>query len=402
MVALLLPSGQSVASMEGFLTIFFVIEWNWKEKLTNIREHSRLLIPWMLFFGLYVLGLGWTSNMHEGGFNVQVKLSLFLFPLIIASRRFNTRQTQILLGTFLFGLLAAGIFMLVRAAKIYYTEGVNTFYYQAFAAHMPHPSYLSMYYCTAIMILFHGILLQPFRVRPYKIAAIALCLFYSVIVFLLSSKLGILSMILLFAGYIVYSVIRFRRYVVGISAFLALVFGCIIAFKAFPEMAARLERMKQALFMSEEKIDPSAVESNRARMLVWQADYALVSRHPWTGVGTGDAKDSLVAEYRTRQMTGALHEELNAHSQLFQTAIVLGIPGLAALLLLIFFPAASAMRNQFGFAVLFALLFFLNILPESMLERQDGTLFFGFFYSLILFAIDRRCLSPLKAPPLSF
>jgi O-antigen ligase len=402
MVALLLPSGQMVASMEGFLTIFFLVEWNWKEKGRNLWNARLLLFPWLIFYGLYVAGLCWTENKAEGAFNVQVKLSLFLFPLIIASRRFDTKQTHRLLGTFLFGLIAAGIFMLVRAAYLYYSEGVNNFYYQALAAKMPHPSYLSMYYCVGIMLLFHGILLQSFKPRPWKLLAILLCVFFAVMIFLLSSKLGILSMLLLFAGYIVYAIIRFKRYVVGISALVALVLGCFIALKAFPQVAARLERMKTVLMMSDPKADPSAVESNQARLLVWQADYAVASRHAWTGVGTGDAEDSLKAEYKARGMTGAYNEGLNAHSQLFQTAIVLGIPGLLALLLLIFFPAAWALRNQYGFVVLFALLLFLNLLPESMFERQDGTLFFGFFYSLILFAIDRRSLTPLKAPPLSF
>jgi hypothetical protein len=71
------------------------------------------------------------------------------------------------------------------------------------------------------------------------------------------------------------------------------------------------------------------------------------------------------------------------------------------LLLLVLGPAVWSIRRQFGFAVLFAALFFVNIIPESMLEQQAGTLFFGFFYSLILFAADKRCLTPLKAPPLT-
>jgi hypothetical protein len=46
------------------------------------------------------------------------------------------------------------------------------------------------------------------------------------------------------------------------------------------------------------------------------------------------------------------------------------------------------------------LLFLFNCLPESMLEVQAGTLYFGFFYSLLLLSANRSCLTPLKAPPL--
>lgn len=397
----LLPFGFFTGPATGFLTLAWLAEGKWKSKWENIRSTS-LLWPGIFFFLFLLAGMLWTANSHEGWFSIQVKFGMFLLPLILRSMSFDVKATQRILLTFILGLLAAGIFMLVRATYLHYAEGVDAFYYQSLAAKLPHPSYLSMYYCTGIMLLFHGVLLQSFKPKPYKIIAIALCLFFAVMIFLLSSKLGILSMILLFGGYIVYSIFRFRRYVVGISALLALVIGCFVAMKAFPQVAARLDRMKEVLMMSDAKADPTAVESNQARLLVWQADYAVASRHAWTGVGTGDAEDSLKAEYQVRGMTGAYNEKLNAHSQLFQSAIVLGIPGLLALLLVVFYPAAWSLRKQYGFAVLFALLFFLNIVPESMFERQDGTLFFGYFYSLILFTIDRRCLTPLKAPPLSF
>jgi len=127
-----------------------------------------------------------------------------------------------------------------------------------------------------------------------------------------------------------------------------------------------------------------------------------VERHPWNGVGIGDVQDSIMKEYQVRGMTGAYEKKLNAHSQLFQTAIAIGIPGLILLLLLFVVPTLSAIRNQFGFLVLFTSLVLLNIIPESMFQLQAGVIFFSFFYSLILFSIDRKCLSPMKAPPISF
>jgi hypothetical protein len=107
-------------------------------------------------------------------------------------------------------------------------------------------------------------------------------------------------------------------------------------------------------------------------------------------------------EYQVRAMTGAQEKKLNAHSQLFQTTIAIGIPGLILLLLLFALPIVWGIRRQFGFLVLFACLFFVNMIPESMFQLQAGVTFFSFFYSLFLFSIDRRCLSPMNAPPISF
>jgi hypothetical protein len=99
-------------------------------------------------------------------------------------------------------------------------------------------------------------------------------------------------------------------------------------------------------------------------------------------------------------MTGAADKHLNAHSQFFQTTIATGWAGLAAFLLIVAGPVVWGLRNRYGFAVLFGLLFLFNCLPESMLEVQAGTLYFGFFYSLLLLSANRSCLTPLKAPPL--
>jgi O-antigen ligase len=399
-LALMIPFGFIIGPVSILLFVCWIFSGEWKLKWENLKSANFLWI-WMAFFLLNLLSLCWTANMDNGLFNIQVKLLLFILPIGMASFRFDVTQTRRLLGTFIFSLTACGLFMLTRSIYVYFSEGINTFYYQDFCHRVVHPAYLSMYFCTGIMILFHGILLQNFSPKPWKISAIILCLFFAVIIFLLSSKLGLISMILLFGGYIVYSIIRFKRYFVGIGALLVLAIGFFVALKAFPQVGERINNMKQ-MFTSHGPINPAEVESNQVRFLIWEADAALIERHPLGGVGVGDAQDSLLGEYQLRGMTGAYHKNLNAHSQIFQTGIEIGIPGLILLLLLFVAPVLYAIRRQYGFLVLTASLILLNIAPESMFEAQAGVVFAGFFYSLILFSIDRTVLSPMKAPPIKF
>ena len=385
-IAFLLPFGWMVGILAGILFGVWVLDWSWKEKFERIRAHI-LFIPFLLFYGLHALGLLWTANAQEGVFSMQVKSALFILPLVIASYRYDTRQTQRVLGVFLAGLVACGLFMLGRATMDYVNSGINTFFYQELTRGLIHPSYLSMYFCAGIMLLFHGVLLQAFSVR-WKIIAISLSVFFALVIFLLSSKMGILTMIFLFTGYIAYMIFRFKRYVAGIGAMVVLVAVFMIAMKVFPELAGRVDRLKQTL-MTDQPVDPSETESNKVRLIIWQADYAVMSRHLLLGVGTGDVRDTLLAEYAARGMTGAYDKKLNAHSQLFQTGIALGLVGLISLLLLIVAPAVWAIRKQYGFAVLLSGLILINIIPESMFEMQAGTLFVGFFFSFVLFAAER-------------
>ncbi|MGL4599227.1 MAG: O-antigen ligase family protein, partial [Bacteroidia bacterium] len=221
-----------------------------------------------------------------------------------------------------------------------------------------------------------------------------LVLFFAIIIFLLSSKLGILSMLLIFAGYIVYAIIRFKRYVVGLAAFFLLIAGFFLAINSFPEMAGRLQRMTAIFNASAEPINPAETESSKVRLLIWSAGLDIATSQPFFGQGTGDVQHALNHEYEKRGMTGAREKELNAHSQLLQTTLALGFLGLLLLLINVLGTAIWGLRKQVGFAVLFSLLFFVNILPESMFQVQAGVLFFSWLNCLILFAIDRQSLLP--------
>jgi O-antigen ligase len=398
LVVLFMPFGFMMGPLAVLLFVCWIFSGEWKTKWENIKT-AKFLWVWIAFFVWNAFSYAWTANTASGQFNLQVKIPLLGLPLVLASMRFDARTSRRIFATFIFGLFASGLFMLCRSSWIFFTEHQNTFYYQDFCHRVGHPAYLSMYFCTGLMLLFHGILLQSFPPKPWKVLAISLCLFFAVIIFLLSSKLGLISMILLFGGYIIYSIIRFKRYIVGISALLVMCIGFFIALKVFPQVGERIKNMT-AMFSSHAPINPAEVESNRVRFLIWEAASSVIERHSLNGVGIGDAQDSLIGEYRTRGMTGAIEKNLNAHSQFFQTAVETGIPGMILLLLLFLLPVVYGLRRQFGFIVLLASLIFLNIAPEAMFEAQAGVIFVSFFYCLILFSTDRTVLSPMKAPPM--
>jgi O-antigen ligase len=400
LVALFMPFGFIMGPLAVLLFACWLFSGEWKLKWENIKT-AKFIWIWVVFFLWNLLSYLWTENKASGQFHIQVQLPLLGIPLVLASMRFDVKTTRRIFAVFIFGLLASGLFMLSRSTWYLIAEGRNTFYYQDFCYRVAHPSYLAMYFCAGIMLLFHGILLQSFSPKPWKVVAIALCLFFAVIIFLLSSKIGLIAMILLFGGYIIYSIIRFKRYVVGIAALLVMCIGFFIALKVFPKVGERIQNMA-GMFESHGPINPAEVESNRVRFLIWEAATAVVERHPVSGVGIGDVQDSLIGEYKARGMTGAVEKNLNAHSQFFQSAVQAGIPGLSLLLLLFLLPIVYGLRRQFGFMVLTASLIFLNFAPEAMLESQAGVIFVSFFYCLILFSIDRTVLLPMKAPPIKF
>lgn len=389
--ALLLPWNFLVPQLATFLFFFWLIGGNWKEKWRNVKS-SPLIVFWMAFWAMNLLGLYWSTNTSEAEIALVTKLGLLVFPLVFSSCRYSEKQTKMVFGFFLAGLSTVGIFMIARAVFLYENEGVSHFSYQDFSEHIMHPSYLSLYYVVGVMLLFHGVLLQYASVRNKAYASVAI-LFFCILVFMLASKTGIVSLILVFLFYIGYAIVRFKRYMVAAAALIILFGGFFVALRVFPALDARLHAMTEVL-SSTTPVHPAETESNRVRLLIWQADMELISAHPLLGTGTGDVQDDLMLKYSEKGMTGAYEKKFNAHSQFFQTGIALGLLGMGLLVAIFLSAFVWSIRKRYGFIVLFTSILVFNFIPESMLQLQAGTLFVGFFYSLVLFAADHRVLSP--------
>jgi len=387
----LLPWNFLVPQCGTFLVFFWLITFDYREKRKNIRAQPMYWL-FLAFTVLYIAGYFWSDNKTEAVISLAVKVSVFIFPLIFASLRYNYKQTKLVLQSFLAGLITVGCFMLIRAVVTGPQKDVDLWTYQQLSRDIMHPSYLSLYFVAGIMVCFHGILLRDVPMKKKALAGL-LVLFFCIMIFMLSSKTGIISLVVVFLFYIGYAVVRFRRYVVAGVSLLVLITGFFVALQTFPALKARLHAMTEVI-SSDKPIDPSESESNRVRLLIWQQDLQLIMEHPLTGVGTGDVQVELMKKYIDAGMTGAFDKKLNAHSQFFQTGIAVGLPGIIILLGILLGSFTWAIRRRFGFAALLTVLIAFNFIPESMLQVQAGTLFFGFFFSFILFAADPAVLSP--------
>jgi len=100
-------------------------------------------------------------------------------------------------------------------------------------------------------------------------------------------------------------------------------------------------------------------------------------------------KDALLEGYRENKVIPALEHKFNAHSQYFQTFVTLGLTGFLLLLATLFFPAIRALRRGQVLYFVFLVIFAINILFESMLEIQQGVVFYAFF-NILLFTANRN------------
>jgi O-antigen ligase len=374
------------------IVITWLLEGDFANKAKRVANcHHRLST--LLFAGIYLIygiGLLYSSNFDYGYFDMEVKMSLFIFPVIMATVREEVLSTHIarkVLWAFVFGVLASFALCYSQAIFQYYKGGALEVFYYGKLSPLIHPSYLAMYVCFSIAIVLYFMLKGLIKGRIKRALAVLLIGIFELFVVMLSSKAGILGFVIvlaLFSGYFVFAERRIARGLI-VSAMLAGSF--VFFFMVFPVSAERFVETRSAVEQADINPDETYSSTNE-RILIWWYSFEITNDHFLWGVGSGDVKDYLLDKYLEKEMHNALTKKLNAHNQYLQMMIALGIVGLIVLLLNLVLPALYAMEHKQYLFLVFLILLGSNFLFESMLEKQAGVVFYAFF-NAYLFAIKK-------------
>jgi O-antigen ligase len=364
-----------------FSIINFVIDRiNNKSKIIFSKKHIPLLfIP--IFYLLHIVGLSYTSNFEYGFFDLEVKLSMILIPILLLLRYdFYKKKQLVLFQSLIFGSLSSFFINITLASIHYYSHPDIAFFFYTFLTAI-HPSYVALYVSLSIFgLLLIGGKQIFFNVKKSLLFGVITFIILLIYLFLLSSKAGIIIFII---ALIIFLVIRLLhkikvKFIVLISTLIIIFFGIIIHFT--PSIQNRFQPMINAVMNSNEA-NLNSGESSMERVAIYITSTKLAyQKLPW-GVGTGDTKDEITANYKKSGSNTINEKYLNAHNQYLQTTITLGLLGLASLFLILVggFRFAIKKKNLLFFS--FLILISLNMLFESMLEQQAGVIFITLFYS---------------------
>lgn len=388
LIAFWLPIARFVPVFIGLLLLNWLIEGDFKNKFKLIYK-NKLSLVFITFYLLHLLGLMYTSNMDAGMFDVQVKLSLLIFPLIVSSRPFEREGIKKIFYAFIIGAVCSSLIMLFRAISTYIITGENNFFYQAFSSFLLHPSYLSMYLNVAIVwIVFYGFKDGVLSPKIQKVISIGLLVYFTIIIVLLSSKLGLLSLFVLFIIFIVRYIIVHKKIIAGIIGLSSVIITAFSIIHFIPEVRNRMDAAITAV--TSESVDPKNVESTAVRLLVWKAANNVIANNFILGTGTGDAKDELMKQYQEQGITGAYEHQLNAHNEYYQVFVSIGLIGFVVFIASLLIPLFVSIQKKHFFYSLFIVVIILNFLTESMLETQAGVMFYAFFNSLLCFSLMNK------------
>ncbi len=362
--------------------ILFVVLWlteeDLKRKLTACFRNKYALLFTSLCI-IYLFGMLYTKSVAHGWMDLQIKLSIILFPLVLSSEPKMDFQKQKWFGfAFISGAVLHGIYCLVIAADIYFTQGKMQFTYLPFSKFV-HPTYYSMYIDMAFVFMYYALTEKGNELtKREKWYIYIYAPFLLVILILLESKMGTLITVLLFSIFILkYFLSRYSALKTGVAVIVIMGIAIVGVFKF-----SRFNALNGLI--NTQQVDVTSVESNQARVLVSRAATEIIKQSPILGYGTGDTL-ALMNQYKADGMTGIYHEKLNTHNQYLQTMVAVGIPGILILLANFLVPVFISIKEKRFVYFLFLLILILNFLTESMLEQQAGTMFYGLLNSLLMF-----------------
>lgn len=352
----------------------------------KIRIKTTSVLPILalpLFYLLHLVGMSYSSNIDYGLFDLEIKFSMLIIPIILLLRINVHKGSEKQYFLFLISGCTISMFVNIsQAIAAYLIDGNSSHFFYAALSPDIHPSYLAFYIGIGLLaILNYRNTLLSLNKNTSLLILIPIFIALTTYLMMLSSKAGIISFALALA---VYASIRLAQkmklrnaVVLGIGIFTLPFF--LIQF--IPSVNMRFLEMRKALsFTSESSIDSQS--GTIARLAIIKSGWNMSVENLPFGVGTGDIKDEITRFYLSKGSKTISTHYLNAHNQFAQSTIALGIPGLIFILLLYILGFQMAYRKR---SLLFAsllILMLIQMLFESMLEQQAGVIFITLFYSL--------------------
>lgn len=345
----------------------------WSERLTLFKQRKKFILTFIALYLLSVIGVLYSEDKASAFFDLEVKLSTLVVPLVFLTSNVVNKNTFLpLLKSFVIGVCVVMLIQLIMSLMNYYDTGnFKVFFYQLFSF-FHHPSYFSMYANFAIGVLLVLIFHSKNKTKSYYFMMLG---FLAVGVYLLSSRAGILTLIVLVVtsfGLILFPVLKWKK------MFLAMILTCVT-------VGAVVFGINQLSSFGRKVEISNSDSSSGVRIQMWKSSVPVIKNNLIFGVGTGDVNREIQTQFAKDGITRAVRDNLNAHNQYIQTQIALGFFGLIALVFSLLYPFIFALKRGNLFFPMFAVIMAINFLTESMFNAQAGVIFY---------AIINACLYP--------
>ncbi len=362
-------------------TIYALISIFWL--LKNYDSLIKLLtsVSVLIFIGVFLLSL--ISVLYSENITlkpIETKLPLLIFPLLMSSVKLDKKVADLMLFSFVIGCTLASAYSTIYAIYDPSLFGSEMTLETIGISHV----YFGMYLCFAVAVLFYFLITRKYSNYKYFLILLWVA-FLLTILFILASRMAIISILILFTIASIYYIKKKGNWIkiVSLIVFMSSIF--LFAMSSFENSKNRL------LFLFDKQnyyVGDNYWNNIGSRLSSLSCIFDVVKKAPILGTGIGDVQNDL-DRCNTKKGYRTL-VSMNAHNQFLQVLLSTGFAGLSSFVFLLSYTAVYAYRSKSKLYLSFIFIFSLCCLTESLLERQQGVLFYALFNSLFFFHLSNR------------
>jgi len=126
------------------------------------------------------------------------------------------------------------------------------------------------------------------------------------------------------------------------------------------------------------------------RFEYWKTSFNLIKKNPLIGVGTGDINSAFEKEYALEKSPLDKEHRLKSHNQYLSITVTFGLIGLLIFLFALIYPLCVNRNYKDYYLVTFLIFILISMLTEDTIETQVGASYFIFFFTMFLFAREKK------------
>ena len=384
-----------VSTLPLFLSINTIAIWifvvssfivlGFKKRKEILWKRRAFIIPFILLFSLYIIGLCTSSNTDIALRNISRVLTLLLLPTIILSHNkedFNFKKIYYSLGVgLLIGMFICWGFViesiLTNATPLRQAPYFFEWIYSNWNLVKPigvHPNYFALLIVILVLAIIKTEELK--FLRKNKLKLILLLIPFFLFLFELSSRVAMLAFVLAIIASVLQNRSRKKEILIGLF-----IVGLVILSIKFDYLGNKFS----GLIDGRGNVKIERIQRWDYIIREFKKEEKLV-----LGVGSGDTEEIYTSAYINGNFKTALVENYNAHNQFVEFLVSNGVFGLLVFVwVLLFFAFKTKLRGEaLSFFIIIVLLSFI----ESFLGRAKGVFIFSFFLSFFLLMYNDKLI----------
>jgi len=355
-----------------------------------------LISPFLIFSAATL----YSENILAGWKLLEIRLSLFIFPLVFALIEIKRNDFILFLKSAILMIGVIPVVGFINQLGLYNQTGDSGYFYNDNLVSIVEKQavYYALFINVALVGLFSLWNLGEIKKPTQKLTSILLFVVFIGAQYLLACRTAMLTTILIVLGFVLIILLgKVSKKQVALLMSGILLF--ILTMTAvFPKVLKRFNSITNLEYKYDNpnpinhfngEIKDENWNGLNTRLAIWNCAIEEIKKKPIFGDGLGDVQESLMKNYEEKNFILARERNHNTHNQYLDILMSNGILGFIIFFTFLVFLFLKAIKERNWLLLGIVCTFALACLTENILSRNQGVLFISFMISINMINIKK-------------